>query len=66
MFLPICVDCGSVGNDGSITPEELYRLFQDSDKSVLVLDARSTEQFEASHMMYKMCASIPDSAIKPG
>nr|XP_055030276.1 ubiquitin carboxyl-terminal hydrolase 8 isoform X2 [Misgurnus anguillicaudatus] len=53
---------------GSISAEGLFRLMKDTGISVLVMDARSSRDFEESQMCVpsQMCISVPEEAITPG
>ncbi|XP_051952951.1 ubiquitin carboxyl-terminal hydrolase 8-like [Xyrauchen texanus] len=53
---------------GSISAEGLFHLIKDPSISVLVMDARSRQDFEESQMCVpsQMCISVPEEAISPG
>lgn len=53
---------------GSISAEGLYHLIKDSSINVLVMDVRSRQDFEESHMCVpsQTCISVPEEAISPG
>ncbi|KAH8264640.1 hypothetical protein KR038_011263 [Drosophila bunnanda] len=49
---------------GLITCEELYRRMQE--KSVLVMDCRSSADYEVSHLTYYCAFNVPEELITPG
>ncbi|KAH8314999.1 ubiquitin carboxyl-terminal hydrolase 8 isoform X1 [Drosophila kikkawai] len=49
---------------GLITCEELYRRMQE--KSVLVMDCRSSADYEVSHLTYFCAFNVPEELITPG
>ncbi|TRZ01985.1 hypothetical protein DNTS_024159 [Danionella cerebrum] len=53
---------------GSVTAECLFRMMKDPEISVLVMDARSTRDFQESQMCVpeQRCISVPEEAISPG
>ncbi|XP_051580072.1 ubiquitin carboxyl-terminal hydrolase 8-like [Myxocyprinus asiaticus] len=53
---------------GSISAEGLFHLMKDPSISVLVMDARSRQDFEESQMCVpsQTCISVPEEAISPG
>ncbi|XP_043120214.1 ubiquitin carboxyl-terminal hydrolase 8 isoform X2 [Puntigrus tetrazona] len=53
---------------GSISAKDLFQLMKDPSISVLVMDARSRQDFEESQMCVpsQTCISVPEEAISPG
>lgn len=58
----------SLSPAGSVSAEGLYHLMKDSSINVLVMDARSRQDFEDSHMCVpsQTCISVPEEAVSPG
>ncbi|XP_026142702.1 ubiquitin carboxyl-terminal hydrolase 8 isoform X1 [Carassius auratus] len=60
---------GKTGGDkGSISAKDLFQLMKDPSISVLVMDARSRQDFQESQMCVpsQTCISVPEEAISPG
>lgn len=53
---------------GSISAKDLFQLMKDPSISVLVMDARSRQDFEESQMCVpsQTCISVPEEAVSPG
>ncbi|XP_059363007.1 ubiquitin carboxyl-terminal hydrolase 8-like isoform X2 [Carassius carassius] len=53
---------------GSISAKDLFQLMKDPSISVLVMDARSRQDFQESQMCVpsQTCISVPEEAISPG
>ncbi|XP_033625203.1 ubiquitin carboxyl-terminal hydrolase 8-like [Asterias rubens] len=54
------------GQNGKIVAAQLYKLLQDDTYHILLMDARSTEHFQASHMQCQQVINVPQETIKPG
>ncbi|XP_038076470.1 ubiquitin carboxyl-terminal hydrolase 8-like [Patiria miniata] len=54
------------GQNGAVTACQLYRLFQDSTRKILVIDVRSSEQYKSSHIRNPQVINVPQEVIKPG
>lgn len=48
----------------SITCEELFQKIQE--KSVLIMDCRSAEDYAQSHLTYEWCFNVPEELIQDG
>ena len=55
-----------LGQNGKIVAAQLYKLLQDDTYHILLMDARSTEHFQASHMQCQQVINVPQETIKPG
>uniref|UniRef100_A0A672GIN6 Ubiquitin carboxyl-terminal hydrolase n=1 Tax=Salarias fasciatus TaxID=181472 RepID=A0A672GIN6_SALFA len=53
---------------GGITAEKLFHMMKDQTITTIVMDARSRQDFEQSHMQVptQNCISVPEEAISPG
>jgi len=51
---------------GGLTVAGLYRLLCDSNVSVLLMDVRSRDDFNASHVKTADCINIPADCLQPG
>ncbi|XP_077997082.1 ubiquitin carboxyl-terminal hydrolase 8-like [Glandiceps talaboti] len=53
---------------GELTAQMLYRMIEGEDTTVLIMDIRPVEQYQASHLKYKQvnCINIPAPIVKPG
>ncbi|XP_022091926.1 ubiquitin carboxyl-terminal hydrolase 8-like [Acanthaster planci] len=49
-----------------MTACQLYRLFEDSTKKILVIDVRSSEQYKFSRIQNAQVINVPEEVIKPG
>ncbi|KAM4749522.1 ubiquitin carboxyl-terminal hydrolase 8 [Rhinophrynus dorsalis] len=49
---------------GAITPEKLFTMMDDQNISVIIMDARSAQDFQESHIQSSI--SVPQEAISPG
>ncbi|KAM4676258.1 ubiquitin carboxyl-terminal hydrolase 8 [Discoglossus pictus] len=49
---------------GAITPENLFAMMNDSNINVIIMDARSTKDYQESHILHSI--SVPQEAIFPG
>jgi len=56
----------SAAPSGGITSAGLYRLLRDSTLSVLLMDVRSRDDFNSSHVKTADCISVPADCIQPG
>lgn len=56
----------SMGLHNSIKPDELYKLINDPQITSLVMDCRKSDEFEASHLIYKNLLNVPEQIIKKG
>ncbi|XP_048750145.2 ubiquitin carboxyl-terminal hydrolase 8-like isoform X2 [Ostrea edulis] len=52
--------------DGRITPVELYRLLNDKETNLIIMDVRPASQYGESHIKHDACISVPAEVIKPG
>nr|XP_026689822.1 ubiquitin carboxyl-terminal hydrolase 8-like [Ciona intestinalis]XP_026689823.1 ubiquitin carboxyl-terminal hydrolase 8-like [Ciona intestinalis] len=52
------------GNE--VNSAKLYELIYKKSKDVLILDIRSSEDFQMSHVQHSICANVPKAAIQPG
>ncbi|XP_075923030.1 ubiquitin carboxyl-terminal hydrolase 8 isoform X2 [Petromyzon marinus] len=50
----------------SITPQQLYSMLSDGDVQLVLMDARPSIDYAASHIMSVRCISVPEEAINPG
>ncbi|XP_078718065.1 ubiquitin carboxyl-terminal hydrolase 8 isoform X2 [Lampetra fluviatilis] len=50
----------------SITPQQLYSMLSGSDVQLVLMDARPSIDYAASHIMSVRCISVPEEAINPG
>lgn len=53
---------------GGITAEKLFNMMKDQTITIIVMDARSHQDFEESHIQVpaQTCISVPEEAISPG
>uniref|UniRef100_A0A3B4ZR39 Ubiquitin carboxyl-terminal hydrolase 8 n=1 Tax=Stegastes partitus TaxID=144197 RepID=A0A3B4ZR39_9TELE len=53
---------------GGITAEKLFHMMKDQTITIIVMDARSSRDFEESHIQVpaQNCISVPEEAISPG
>ncbi|KAG8440543.1 hypothetical protein GDO86_006330 [Hymenochirus boettgeri] len=49
---------------GAITPENLFAMMKDQNISLIIMDARSSKDFQESHIQASI--SVPQEAISPG
>ncbi|XP_053575303.1 LOW QUALITY PROTEIN: ubiquitin carboxyl-terminal hydrolase 8 [Bombina bombina] len=49
---------------GSITPEKLFVMMNDHNINVIIMDARSTTDYQESHIQHSI--SVPQEAVQPG
>ena len=56
----------STAPSGGVTSAGLYRLLLDSSVSVLIMDVRSCDDFNASHIKTADCISVPADCIQLG
>ena len=54
------------GYDGSISVQQLYTLFNDSNTSLLLCDTRPDLQYAESHIKDNRCINVPQDIIPPG
>lgn len=50
----------------SITCRQLYEFISNPNSSLLILDCRSAEEFEASKLFYKNLLNVPEEIIHKG
>lgn len=50
----------------SIECEELYRLMKDTSVSLLIMDCRSSDEFNSSHLIFKNILNVPEEIIRKG
>ncbi|XP_074661090.1 ubiquitin carboxyl-terminal hydrolase 8-like isoform X2 [Tubulanus polymorphus] len=58
-----------VGDDvppGAITAKQLYKLLIDNSSKVVIIDTRSTDQYQLSRMNHHSCINVPADIIPPG
>ncbi|MGH0162014.1 UNVERIFIED_CONTAM: hypothetical protein FKN15_002804 [Acipenser sinensis] len=65
------IDAKKVKSDatkGGITAEKLFKMLQDPRISVIVMDARSQNDYQESRMQVsnQSCISVPEEAVSPG
>ncbi|KAK3598058.1 hypothetical protein CHS0354_042431 [Potamilus streckersoni] len=53
-------------SDGSISPTQLFSLMNDDNTQIIIIDIRSSEKFQESHISHKSCISVPADIIPPG
>ncbi|XP_018619567.1 ubiquitin carboxyl-terminal hydrolase 8 isoform X3 [Scleropages formosus] len=53
---------------GGVTAKKLFQMMKDQSMSIIVMDARSTRDFEESQIQVpaQNCISVPEEAVKPG
>uniref|UniRef100_A0A673BNT0 Ubiquitin carboxyl-terminal hydrolase 8 n=1 Tax=Sphaeramia orbicularis TaxID=375764 RepID=A0A673BNT0_9TELE len=53
---------------GGVTAENLFHMMKDQSISLIVMDARSSRDFEESHIHVpaQTCISVPEEAVSPG
>ncbi|XP_078386307.1 ubiquitin carboxyl-terminal hydrolase 8 isoform X3 [Cetorhinus maximus] len=53
---------------GTITAEKLFAMLQDENTEVIIMDARSSKDYQESHirMVRSCCISVPEEAVSPG
>ncbi|XP_051896201.1 ubiquitin carboxyl-terminal hydrolase 8 [Pristis pectinata] len=53
---------------GTINAEKLFAMLQDENTEVIIMDARSSKDYQESHihMARSCCISVPEEAINPG
>ena len=51
---------------GGIDVQTVYRLLKDPDVSLILMDVRSAEDFEKSHILSDRSISVPEAAVPPG
>lgn len=49
-----------------INCKKLYDFVTDRSVSMLIMDCRPANEYEASHLTYKECVNIPEEIIKKG
>lgn len=53
-------------HENSITCRQLYEFISNPNTSLLILDCRSAEEFEASKLLYKNLLNVPEEIIHKG
>jgi hypothetical protein len=56
----------SMAPPGGITVQGVYRLMNDSNVSVLLMDVRSCGDFKCSHIKGIDCINVPADCLQPG
>lgn len=53
---------------GGITAEKLFNMMKDQTITIIVMDSRSHQDFEESHIHVpaQSCISVPEEAVSPG
>ena len=49
-----------------MTSSELYKHLKDKNISLIMIDARRTDDFEKSHIQDSRCINVPANIIRPG
>ncbi|CAK8674390.1 unnamed protein product [Clavelina lepadiformis] len=52
--------------DQKLTSQQLYEMLYKQKRDVIIMDVRSIEDYENSHMMHAASINVPNDAIKPG
>ncbi|XP_072421519.1 ubiquitin carboxyl-terminal hydrolase 8 isoform X1 [Chiloscyllium punctatum] len=53
---------------GAVTAEKLFAMMQDENTEMIIMDARSSKDYQDSHMQVARshCISVPEEAVSPG
>ena len=63
--LPFLSDQPTV-QDYSVSALELYKYLMDAHMTVILMDMRSTADYDNSHIQHKLCINVPADIVIPG
>ena len=52
--------------DYSVSALELYKYLMDAHMTVILMDMRSTADYDNSHIQHKLCINVPADIVIPG